>query len=72
MKTIKNQIILEDSTRYTPTSDGVDYVDTTGMNFHIPMPLLVRLYEGAKYGHEKSGGNWKEFCDSLFREGEIE
>lgn len=66
MKTSNNRIILDDAIRYSPTNIGVDFTDETNTNFHIPMKLLVRLYEGAKHCHTKKSGDWESFCNSLF------
>lgn len=66
MKTSKNTIILEDAIRYSPSEQGVDFVDETETRFHIPMKLLIRLYEGAKFHYIRNGGDWDEFCAALF------
>ena len=66
MKTQREFIILEDVTGFSPTQYGVDYTDTSGAKIHIPMTLLVRLYEGTKFDFERKGVNWDEFCKSLF------
>lgn len=68
MKTSSGKIILEDAVRFSPTYIGVDYTDESEIRIHIPMKLLVRLYEGSKYQLEKNGYNWEEFCNTLFEE----
>jgi len=69
MKTQNNVILLEDVEGFLLTPFGVSYTDISGARLHIPMKVLVRLYEGAKYDAERKGVNWKEFCNSLFMEG---
>ncbi len=66
MKTQQATIILEDAISLNPTTKGVDYIDVSGMGVHIPMHLLIRLYEVAKGAHERNGGDWDSFCNSVF------
>lgn len=66
MKTQQNTIILEDSIGFSPTPHGVNYTDISGTRIHIPISLLVRLYEGTKEHMERKGVDWVKFCDSLF------
>lgn len=62
---------LEDVARgYSPVDGGVEYTDTSGARVFIPMKLLVRLYEGVKWHHERNVDQpWDEFCESLFNQG---
>jgi hypothetical protein len=66
MKTAKGVIILEDAKRFSPDSSGVTYTDESEMTIHIPMKLLVRLYEGARFHMDRDGTDWNDFCDTLF------
>jgi hypothetical protein len=66
MKTVDRFIVLEDAKSFSPTASGVDYTDESGARIHVPMSLLVRLYEGAKHDLTRKGVDWKKFCDSLF------
>ena len=66
MKIHNGKFILDDATRFSPETDGVRYVDTTETTVIIPYPLLVRLYEGARFDFERKGGNWEDFCNGLF------
>lgn len=68
MKTQINSIVLEDSTGYSPTVDGVFYTDISGTRIFVPMKVLIRLYEGAKYDIERKGYDWAAFCASFFEE----
>lgn len=68
MKTNGYNIILENAKSFSPTAIGVNYTDTSGAKFHIPIKLLVRLYEGAKYDATQKGVNWEQFCAELFQE----
>lgn len=68
MKTRNNEIILEDAVRYSTTAYGVDFIDSTETRFHIPMTLLVSLYEGARCSMGQQGVNWEAFCNELFIE----
>lgn len=68
MKTKNGVIVLEDSTSFSSIEDGVGYTDISGTKFFIPMPLLIRLYEGTKYTFKKRGIDWDDFCESLFEE----
>ena len=63
----KGMIILEDCKGYSPNTNGVEFTEQpSGVRVFIPYDLLVRLYEGSKFQHEKRGGDWDSFCDSLF------
>lgn len=54
---------------YSPVAGGVEYTDKSGARVFIPMTLLVRLYEGVKWHHERnSSQDWNEYCNSLFAE----
>ena len=66
MKINNGVIYLEDSVGFRPNHYDVGYTDESGNRVVIPMKLLVRLYEGTKYHHEKIGINWEEFCNKLF------
>ena len=66
MKTNGHCIILEDATSFSPSAIGVDYTDESGARIHIPMTLLVRLYEGARHAATQKGDNWDQFCNELF------
>jgi hypothetical protein len=61
---------LEDVAQgYTPVAGGVEYVDMSGARVFIPMKLLVRLYEGAKWHHERNSDQpWERYCGHLFIE----
>lgn len=61
---------LEDVAQgYSPVAGGVEYTDINGARVFIPMKLLVRLYEGVKWHHEKNADQpWDEFCNSLFND----
>lgn len=63
-----NLIILEDAKSFYPIATGIDYTDISGAKFHIPMKLLIRLYEGAKYDATQKNVNWDQFCAELFQE----
>ena len=66
MLTTDRFIILEDAKSFSATAIGVDYTDKSGARIHVPMSLLVRLYEGAKYDATRKGVDWEKFCDALF------
>ena len=67
MKMQNGRVILEDAASFSPTSIGVDYTDINGNKVHIPIKLLVRLYEGSKFHHERTSDfEWCEFCNGLF------
>lgn len=59
---------LEDVAQgYSPVDGGVEYTDASGARVFIPVQLLVRLYEGVKWHHERNNTvDWDEFCGSLF------
>ena len=67
MKTQEGVIVLEDSKSFSPAADGVYYNDLSGMRVFVPYSLLVRLYEGARFGMRRKGINWEDFCDELFK-----
>lgn len=67
MHTSNGRIVLEDSVGFLPSVDGVSYTDITGTKIHIPMKLLVRLYEGSKFHLEREGLDWERFTNSLFK-----
>lgn len=66
MNTNGNYIILEDAKSFSPSVTGVVYTDVAGAKFHVPMKLLVRLYEGARHDATQRGVNWEQFCNDLF------
>ena len=68
MKTENNVIVLEDAIKYSPTKDGVNFTDVTGTKFHIPIKLLVRLYEGTKFHMERNEIDWDRFLDDVFKQ----
>lgn len=70
MRTFNGTLFLEDAIRFAPDSSGVKYTDKSGTDVHIPMRLLVRLYEGVKHHMELREVDWDEFCSSLFDEKE--
>lgn len=59
---------LEDvATGFSPVTGGVQYTDKSGARVFIPTTLLVRLYEGVKWNHERNSSlPWDEYCDSLW------
>lgn len=59
---------LEDVAQgYSPGPEGVEYTDISGARVFIPMKLLVRLYEGAKWHHERNSDQpWETRCGNLF------
>lgn len=59
-------IIIENVTRFSPVTDGVEFVDISQTRFHVSMKDLIRLYEGCKYNSEQMGLNWKDYCDRIF------
>ena len=67
MKTRNDTIVLEESSGYSPTVEGVFYTDISGARIFIPMRVLVRLHDGAKNDLERKGVDWEQFCTSLFR-----
>jgi hypothetical protein len=68
MRTVGNIMVLEEAAGFSPNTEGVDYTDISGARVHIPIKLLVRLYEGTKFTFEKRGIDWDAFCASLFKE----
>ena len=64
---------LEDAARgYNPVAGGVEYTDKSGARVFVPMALLVRLYEGVKWDHERACVTpWDEYCHNLLNEKEI-
>jgi len=66
MKTINDTIILEDIYGgISPSFEGINYIDASVSNIHIPYRVLVRLYEIAKYDIQKTGIDWDKFCENL-------
>jgi len=70
MEIKNNMVVLEDSVAFSPYSDYIIYTDVRDTKVIIPMRLLVRLCEGAKWRHEKFGGDWTVFCDNLITKGD--
>lgn len=67
MNTENGKIILEGVIGFSVSHYFVCYTDTSQINICIPMDVLIRLYEGAKFDVEKrQGKNWEVFCDSFF------
>lgn len=51
---------------WAPSISFVEYTDVDGNRIIIPMDVLIRLYDGAKYHIEKVYGiNFDEFCDDV-------
>lgn len=72
MNILRGTLLLNDVENYRVNSKEIDYVDTKRNKIVIPIKLIVRLYEGAKFDKERKGINWKDFCDSLFESGKKE
>ena len=70
---IGSVVELEDvRSGWSPVAGGVEYTDQSGARVFIPLKLLVRLHDGAKWHYEKNNRGseitWDEYCDSLFKE----
>ena len=54
---------------YSSVTGGAEYTDKSGARVFVPITLLVRLYEGVKWHHERNSDlDWNDYCDSLFAE----
>jgi len=62
----KNTILLDDHAGFSPTREGVTYVDKTGVSIYVPLKLLVSLYEGTKFDMERRGIDWEQLTNNLF------
>jgi hypothetical protein len=57
---------LEDARSWTPTPEGVEYVDKSGARVFIPNILIVRLYEGLSGHYKNNGLDWEANCERMF------
>jgi hypothetical protein len=59
-------IIIETVTRFSPVTNGVEFVDLSQTRFHFNIKDLIRLYEGCKHNTEQRGLNWEDYRDRFF------
>ena len=63
MQINKQGVLLEEIAGFSVDALSVRYTDITGVTIHIPMEILIRLYEGVKADVQKRRGkNWDEYC----------
>lgn len=50
-----------------PNGDMVCYTDIEGARINIPLTVIVRLYDLAKFDMERRGTNFDEYVDRLMK-----
>ena len=66
MKMYDGVVYLDSLKTFMPSMNAVHYTDVDGNRIVVPMDVLIRLYDGAKYHIEKVYGiNFDEFCDDV-------
>lgn len=68
MITSSCRIILDNAKSIDPNPyDYIKYTDETGVQFLIPMKLVLRLYSVAEHECRMAGNSWDEECDRIMR-----
>lgn len=66
MKMHDGVVFLDRVQTFFPTMNNVEYTDVDGNRIVVPMDVLIRLYEGARYHIEQVYGmDFKEFSDDV-------
>lgn len=66
MKMYDGVVYLHSVKSFMPSMNSVHYTDVDGNRIAIPMDVVIRLYEGARYHIEQVYGiDFKEFSDDV-------
>ena len=68
MRITSGRVILEDAIGIAPNPrDFIVYTDESGLEFLVPMKLVLRLYSIAEYECKRAGKSWDEECERIMR-----
>ena len=61
MRSSNGLIVLDTAKAISHTyGDVISYTDTTGLQLEVPLDLIIRLHDIAKFECERKGGNWDQ------------
>ena len=60
-----SRITIKDMTGFSPCGHGIHFHDSDRNTFYLPLDVLIRLYEGAKFDMERQGIDWEKLCEKV-------